>query len=57
MSICIVDRPLKGGKHSNWQGGVRVNSFLSGGALPQPVRGTKSNELISKYTQAIPATS
>ena len=22
--------PLKGGKHSNWQGGVRVNAFLSG---------------------------
>ena len=24
-------RPLKGGKGSNWQGGVRVNSFVSGG--------------------------
>jgi arylsulfatase A-like enzyme len=39
--------PQKGGKHSNWQGGVRVNAFLSGGALPAAVRGTVSNELIT----------
>lgn len=39
--------PLKGGKHSNWQGGVRVNAFISGGALPSAVRGTVSNELIT----------
>jgi arylsulfatase I/J len=41
--------PLKGGKHSNWQGGVRVNAFLSGGALPASVRGTTSNELITVW--------
>ena len=41
--------PLKGGKHSNWQGGVRVNAFLSGGALPQAVRGTVSDELITVW--------
>ena len=23
--------PLKGGKHSDWQGGVRVNAFVTGG--------------------------
>jgi arylsulfatase I/J len=34
--------PLKGGTHSNWQGGIRVNSFISGGALPPAVRGTVS---------------
>ena len=39
--------PLKGGKHSNWQGGVRVNAFVSGGALPPAVRGTTSDELIT----------
>ena len=41
--------PLKGGKHSNWQGGVRVNAFVSGGALPPAVRGTTSNELITVW--------
>jgi arylsulfatase I/J len=41
--------PLKGGKHSNWQGGVRVNAFLSGGALPSAVRGTVSNELFAVW--------
>lgn len=41
--------PLKGGKHSNWQGGVRVNAFISGGALPSSVRGTISNELITAW--------
>ncbi|XP_065828565.1 arylsulfatase B-like [Oscarella lobularis] len=33
--------PLRGGKASNWQGGVRVNAFVSGGFLPAAVRGTK----------------
>ena len=31
--------PLKGGKHTNWQGGVRVNAFASGGFLPESMRG------------------
>jgi arylsulfatase I/J len=31
--------PLKGGKHSDWQGGVRVNAFASGGYLPARMRG------------------
>ena len=31
--------PLKGGKHSDWQGGVRVNAFASGGYLPEDRRG------------------
>eukprot|EP00756_Hemistasia_phaeocysticola_P025858 Hpha_TRINITY_DN16029_c0_g1::TRINITY_DN16029_c0_g1_i1::g.119284::m.119284/K01135/ARSB; arylsulfatase B len=33
--------PLKGGKMSNWEGGVRVNAFAAGGFLPEKVRGTK----------------
>ena len=33
--------PLHGGKISSWQGGVRVNAFVSGGFLPMAVRGTK----------------
>merc|ERR1712032_474071 len=31
--------PLKGGKLSDWEGGVRVNAFVTGGAVPLPKRG------------------
>ena len=39
---------LKGGKHSDWQGGVRVNAFASGGflQLPQAIRGQKTEGYI-----------
>ena len=33
--------PLRGGKVSNWQGGVRVNAFASGGFIPESMRGKK----------------
>ena len=32
--------PLRGGKVSNWEGGVRVNAFVSGGFVPPARRGT-----------------
>eukprot|EP01061_Rhynchopus_euleeides_P023725 TRINITY_DN3848_c0_g1_i6.p1 TRINITY_DN3848_c0_g1~~TRINITY_DN3848_c0_g1_i6.p1 ORF type:complete len:518 (+),score=221.64 TRINITY_DN3848_c0_g1_i6:80-1633(+) len=35
--------PLKGGKFSDWEGGVRVNAFVSGGYVPENVRG-KTND-------------
>lgn len=38
--------PLKGGKHSDWQGGVRVNAFVSGGFLPEKMRGQKTKGYI-----------
>ena len=38
--------PLKGGKHSDWQGGVRVNAFVSGGYLPESMRGKKTEGYI-----------
>ena len=38
--------PLKGGKLSDWQGGIRVNAFVSGGFLPQAMRGKKTEEYI-----------
>ena len=38
--------PLKGGKHTDWQGGVRVNAFASGGFLPQTMRGQKTEGYI-----------
>ena len=37
---------LKGGKVSDWQGGVRVNAFASGGYLPKNMRGKKSDGYI-----------
>eukprot|EP00912_Choanoflagellata_sp_UC4_P001166 UC4_evm1s728 len=33
--------PLKGGKYSWFEGGIRVNSFASGGILPKKMRGTE----------------
>ena len=38
--------PLKGGKGTDWQGGVRVNAFVSGGYLPEEMRGKKTEEYI-----------
>ena len=35
--------PLKGGKLSDWQGGIRVNAFVSGGFLPEEMRGQKTD--------------
>jgi len=33
--------PLLGGKASNWEGGVRVAAFVSGGLVPAAMRGAK----------------
>uniref|UniRef100_A0A7S2XH33 Sulfatase N-terminal domain-containing protein n=1 Tax=Lotharella oceanica TaxID=641309 RepID=A0A7S2XH33_9EUKA len=30
--------PLRGGKASNWEGGVRVNAWVSGGLVPEAMR-------------------
>ncbi len=38
--------PLRGGKSSNWEGGVRVNAFVTGGAVPPAQRGTRRQGLI-----------
>lgn len=32
-----------GEKHTNWAGGYRVAAFISGGVIPQRLRGTTSN--------------
>ena len=32
--------PLRGGKYSQWEGGIRSTAFASGGYLPPAVRGT-----------------
>jgi arylsulfatase I/J len=38
--------PLRGGKYSMFEGGIRVNAFASGGFLPSAVRGTTLNGTI-----------
>ena len=38
--------PLRGGKETNWQGGIRVNAFVSGGFLPKKMRGKKTEGYI-----------
>lgn len=35
--------PLRGAKHSNWQGGIRTMTFISGGLVPTALRGTTNN--------------
>ena len=45
-SAAANNYPLKGGKHSDWQGGVRVNAFVSGGFLPDKMRGQKTEGYI-----------
>jgi len=41
--------PLKGGKMSNWEGGIRVNAFAAGGFLPESVLGTKQDGMIAAW--------
>lgn len=41
--------PLKGGKMNNWEGGVRVNAFASGGFLPPQMRGVKYGGLVALW--------
>jgi arylsulfatase I/J len=41
--------PLRGGKFSNWEGGIRVNAFVTGGALPASRRGAVESGLIAGW--------
>jgi len=38
--------PLRGGKLSDWEGGIRVNAFVSGGAVPHTMRGKELDHYI-----------
>ena len=38
--------PMKGGKFSDWQGGIRVNGLVSGGYLPEKMKGQKTDGYI-----------
>ncbi len=39
--------PLRGGKYSQFEGGIRSTAFVSGGFLPEAVRGTQQSGMIS----------
>jgi hypothetical protein len=39
----------EGGKASNWEGGIRVNGWVSGGALAASLRGTKCSGLVAVW--------
>eukprot|EP00927_Polykrikos_kofoidii_P044750 TRINITY_DN38633_c0_g1_i1.p1 TRINITY_DN38633_c0_g1~~TRINITY_DN38633_c0_g1_i1.p1 ORF type:complete len:617 (-),score=75.20 TRINITY_DN38633_c0_g1_i1:393-2033(-) len=41
-----TNHPLRGGKYSNFEGGVRSTAFVSGGFIPRHRRGVKLGELI-----------
>jgi arylsulfatase I/J len=41
--------PLRGGKASNWEGGIRVNGWVSGGAVPHAMRGRKIGALTTPW--------
>lgn len=41
--------PLRGGKVSNWQGGIRVPAWVSGGAVPVKMHGTKLKGLAAVW--------
>eukprot|EP00928_Gymnodinium_smaydae_P025487 TRINITY_DN20273_c0_g1_i7.p1 TRINITY_DN20273_c0_g1~~TRINITY_DN20273_c0_g1_i7.p1 ORF type:complete len:478 (+),score=63.56 TRINITY_DN20273_c0_g1_i7:55-1434(+) len=41
------NHPLKGGKYSDWEGGVRTNAFISGGFVPHKLRGSTHEHIVS----------
>jgi arylsulfatase A-like enzyme len=38
-----INWPLRGEKRTNYEGGMRVSAFVSGGVIPPPLKGTSSN--------------
>lgn len=41
--------PLRGGKFSNWEGGIRLNALVSGGSVPATMRGKKLEGYITAW--------
>ena len=44
-----LGRSRKGGKMSNFEGGIRTCSFISGGVVPAARRGSKYAGLVALY--------
>lgn len=40
------NRPLRGGKMGDFEGGIRVNAFASGGFIPESQRGTAADKYV-----------
>jgi len=40
------NEPLRGGKTSDFEGGIRLNSFVTGGLIPEKMRGTETHALM-----------
>ena len=40
---------MRGGKFSNWEGGIRVAAFVSGGVVPAARRGTVETGLVAGW--------
>eukprot|EP00401_Gymnodinium_catenatum_P076341 CAMPEP_0117502376 /NCGR_PEP_ID=MMETSP0784-20121206/23781_1 /TAXON_ID=39447 /ORGANISM="" /LENGTH=593 /DNA_ID=CAMNT_0005297657 /DNA_START=136 /DNA_END=1917 /DNA_ORIENTATION=+ len=43
------NRPLRGLKRSNWEGGIRARAFVSGGFVPQKARGSVRSGLAAVW--------
>jgi len=41
------NHPLKGGKYSDWEGGIRGTAFVTGGHVPKSARGSTFNGVVS----------
>lgn len=46
MQVAGSNAPLRGGKGSNWEGGVRVPGFVAGGVVPPAMRGKTLDGLV-----------
>lgn len=46
VHVAGSNHPLRGGKGSNWEGGTRVPTFVSGGALPKSMHGQSLDGLV-----------
>ena len=41
------NHPLRGAKYSDFEGGIRTNAFVAGGWLPESLRGTRHQGVVS----------
>jgi arylsulfatase B len=46
VQVAGSNHPLKGGKSTNWEGGVRTPAFVTGGRVPSSMRGKQLHGLV-----------